>query len=124
GVLMAIEDTEVRKRNPKYSKEQIEEEFKKLFNLKKVIWLPYPSFEDEEVYDGVLDIIDGNPVFRSLSANGHIDEMCRFVGENTVLLAEITEEEAEELESARITKERFDQAYEILKNETDAEGNP
>lgn len=38
--------------------------------------------------------------------------MCRFVKENTVLLAEITEE-AKELESTRITKERFDIVYEI-----------
>ena len=43
---------------------------------------------------------------------------------NTVLLLEISEEEANSLESARITKERCDMAYEVLKNSTDAEGNP
>ncbi|PES94211.1 hypothetical protein CN491_17695 [Bacillus cereus] len=37
-------------------------------------------------------------------ANGHIDEMCRFVGENTIILAEVTDEEAEESNSAKITK--------------------
>ncbi|PGZ08347.1 hypothetical protein COE30_13225 [Bacillus cereus] len=38
------------------------------------------------------------------AANGHIDAMCRFVGENTIILAEVTDEEAEELNSAKITK--------------------
>ncbi|MDM5259321.1 agmatine deiminase family protein [Bacillus toyonensis] len=124
GVLMTIEETEVYKRNPSYTKEQVEEEYKQLFNLDKVIWLPHSSFDDEEVYDGILDIVDGEPVFRSLSANGHIDEMCRFVGKNTIILAEVTDEEAEELNSAKITKERLDLAFDILSKETDAEGNP
>ncbi|MBX0353644.1 agmatine deiminase family protein [Bacillus toyonensis] len=124
GVLMTIEETEVYKRNPSYTKEQVEEEYKQLFNLDKVIWLPHSSFDDEEVYDGILDIVDGEPVFRSLSANGHIDEMCRFIGKNTIILAEVTDEEAEELNSAKITKERLDLAFDILSKETDAEGNP
>lgn len=123
GVLMTIEETEVYKRNPSHTKEQVEEEYKLLFNLKKVVWLPHASFDDEEVYDGVLDIVDGEPVFRSFSANGHIDEICRFVGKNTILLAEVTDEEAEELNSAKITKERLDLAYDILSKETDADGN-
>lgn len=71
-----------------------------------------------------MDIIDGKAVYRSLSANGHIDEMARFVGENKILLAEVTQEEASRLESMRITKERLDKAYEILKAETDADRNP
>lgn len=40
GVLMTIENTEVTKRNPDYTKEQVEAEYKKIFNLKKVICLP------------------------------------------------------------------------------------
>ncbi|WP_417025206.1 agmatine deiminase family protein [Candidatus Allofournierella excrementavium] len=124
GVMMAVEDTEVRKRNPDKTKEQVEEEFKRLFNLKKIIWLPYSTWEDENSTIGVLDYVDGKPVYRAGSANGHCDEIARFVDKNTVLLLEISEEEAAALESARITKERCDMAYEVLKNSTDAEGNP
>lgn len=124
GICMAIEQTEVEKRNPFYTREQIEAEYKRLFHLKKVIWIPQASFEDEDIFDGPLDVIDGEPVYRSLSANGHIDEICRFVGENTILLAEVTEKEAQTLPSARITKERLDKAYEILSKETDGEGRP
>ena len=114
----------MRKRNPDKTKEQVEEEFKRLFNLKKIIWLPYSTWEDEDSTIGVLDYVDGKPVYRAGSANGHCDEIARFVDKNTVLLLEISEEEAASLESARITKERCDMAYEVLKNSTDAEGNP
>ena len=124
GVLMAIEDTEVRKRNGQYTKEQVEEDYKRMFNLKKFIWLPLGIFDDESATDGVLDVVDGKPVYRCGSANGHIDEMARFVDKNTVLLAEVPEEEAEKLNSARITKERLDACLEVLKNSTDEEGNP
>lgn len=124
GIMMTIEKTEVLKRNPNYSKEQIESEYKRLFHLDKVIWIPDAAFDDEDVLDGPLDVIDGKSVYRSLSANGHIDEMCRFIGKDTVLLAEMSDEEAKRLDSARITKERLDKAYEILSKETDSDGNP
>lgn len=124
GICMAIEQTEVEKRNPSYTKEQIEAEYKRLFHLKKVIWIPKASYDDEDIFDGPLDVIDGKPIYRSLSANGHIDEICRFVDENTVLLAEVTEKEAQKLSSARITKERLDRAYEILAKESDCNGMP
>ena len=124
GICMAIERTEVEKRNPFYTKEQIEAEYKRLFHLEKIIWLPEASYDDEDIFDGPLDLIDGEPIYRSLSANGHIDEICRFVDENTILLAEITETEARKLPSAKITKERLDRAYEILSKETDCNGKP
>lgn len=124
GVLMALRDTEVNKRNPHMSTEEVEAELKRLFNLKKVLWLEKGVFDDELTTSGVLDYVDGEPVYRSSSANGHTDEFARFVGKNKILLTEITEEEAAKLNSHRITKERCDAAYEVLKNATDAEGNP
>ncbi len=114
GVLLTIEDTEVKKRNPGMSREEIEKSYKELFNVKQVIWLPHGSFEDEDAFDGVLDVVDGENVYRSASANGHIDEICRFVDEKTILLAEITEEQAEASPSMWISKQRLDKAYEVL----------
>lgn len=125
GVMIALEHTEVDKRNPDFTREAVEEEFKRVFNLKKIIWLPDGVYDDESATLDVLDMTqDGRPVYRSGSANGHIDEMCRFVDEHTVLLAEVTEEEAAELKSARISKERLDKAYGILKEATAADGKP
>ena len=53
-----------------------------------------------------------------------MDEFARFVGPNTILLTEITEEEAAKLNSHRITKERCAAAYEVLNTPTAAEGKP
>ena len=123
GVMITIEDTECRKRNPGYNKEQIEEEYKRLYNLDKIIWLPRPLLEDDDYRLGPLEIKDGVPIFGSSFA-AHIDEMCRFIGRNKILLAEVTEEEAANSEVNRITKERLDEVYEILRTETDAHSNP
>lgn len=124
GVLIAIEDTEVRKRNPGFTREQVEEEFKRLYSLKKVIWLPQPMLEDDDYRLGPLDHKeDGTPVF-GMSFAAHSDEMCRFITESKILLAEVTEEEAAASECDRESKRRLDAAYEVLSNETDAEGRP
>lgn len=125
GVLMTTLTTEVDSRNPKWTKEEVEAEFKKLFNLEKVIWLPCGSWEDEYYFSGVYDVTpEGENVYRCITANGHIDEVCRFVAENEVVLAEISDEEAEVSMAARIQKGRIQQMYDVLKNETDAQGRP
>ncbi|BAK43468.1 agmatine/peptidylarginine deiminase [Eggerthella sp. YY7918] len=122
GVLIAVESTECASRNPHYSKEEIEAEYKRIFNLKKIIWLPSPLLSDENLYQGPLDVVHGKTIFGS-SCAGHTDEMCRFIGVNKVLLAEITEEEASASRSLQVSKERLDAAYEILRESTDADGN-
>jgi len=124
GVLMLVEQTEL-KRNPGYSKEALDSAYKKLFKLQKIIWLPYPTYDDEHIFKDLLEDENGNRVaLRSASANGHIDEFCRFVDANTILLAEITEEEALKSHLHRVNKKRLDASYNILKNETDINGNP
>lgn len=64
---------------------------------------------------------DGTPVF-GMSFAAHADEMCRFITPHKILLAEVTDEEAAASECDRESKRRLDAAYEILRNETDAEG--
>lgn len=124
GVLMVVEQTELQ-RNPKYSKQEIEAEYKRIFNLKKIIWLPKPSYDDENMFkDYIIDQATNQKIIRAASANGHIDEFCRFVSPNTILLAEVSQSEADSEEIHKINKERFDECFEILKKETDADGKP
>ncbi len=124
GVLMVVEQTELQ-RNPNYSKQEIEAEYKRIFNLKKVIWLPKPSYDDENMFkDYITDHTTKQIAIRSASANGHIDEFCRFVTPNIILLAEVSQKEADAEEIHKINKQRFDACYEILKNETDGDGKP
>jgi len=121
GIMMSIVDTEKTKRNPNHSLSTIESVYKYLFNLEKIIWLKKGSFEDEDFFDGILYYEDQEPVYRSLSANGHIDEICRFVSADKVVLAEVDFNPTNEAE--RITKQRLDEAYSILLNETDQNDN-
>lgn len=124
GVLIAIEDTEVRKRNPEYTKEQIEEEYKRLWNVEKIIWLPQPLYDDDDFRMAPLDYeADGTPIVGASFA-AHTDEMCRFIDKNKILLAEVTEEEAAENRISAENKRRLDAAYEVLAGATDVDGNP
>ncbi len=125
GVMMSIENTEVCKRNRGMTRDEVEAEFKRIFNVKQVIWLPLPTFDDEHIMTGPVPGPDDSTLaYRSASANGHIDEMCRFVDERTIVLAEITEEEAAQHKLAAINKSRLDQAYDVLRNCLDTNGEP
>lgn len=123
GVMMCIEDTEVRKRNPGFTKAQVEEEYKRLYNVQKIIWIPQPTIEDDDYRLGPLEYRDGVPYFGTSFA-AHIDEMCRFIDRTTVLLAEVSDEEAASSAAAAESKRRLDAAYEILRSETDVHGEP
>ena len=124
GVLIAVKDTECRKRNPEYTVEEIEAEYKRIWNLEKIIWIPQPLLEDDQVLNGPMDKLeDGTPVWPSSFA-AHTDEYCRFVSEDTIVLAEVTDEEAASSPISAENKRRIDAAYEILKNETLPDGRP
>lgn len=124
GVLMSIEDTEVRKRNPQYTKEQVVDEYKRIWNVEKIIWLPQPLCDDDDFRLAPLDYLeDGTPIVGASFA-AHADEMCRFVAKDTILLAEVTEEEAASNRISAENKQRLDAAYAVVSHAVDAEGRP
>ena len=59
-----------------------------------------------------------------IGTGGHIDTFCRFAGPNTILLAEISEEERDDDPVLRESYERMEENYRILRNSTDQGGNP
>lgn len=125
GVMLTTEDTEVNKRNSYLTKEEIEREYKKIFGLKKILWVPKGTFDDEDQYSGMVPDAKGNPyAYRTCAANTHMDEMARFTDTHTIVLAEVTDEEAAENELYRLNKERLDAAYQALKGATAADGKP
>lgn len=123
GVMMCIEDTEVRKRNPGYTKEQVEEEYRRLYNVEKFIWIPKPMLEDDDFRMAPLEYRDGVPYIGSSFA-AHTDEMCRFIDEHTILLAEVSDEEAAASAIDAENKKRLEAAYEVVSKATDVDGNP
>ena len=125
GILMTIEETEVTKRNPGMTKNEVENELKRLFNLEKIIWIPKCTYDDDLSYEGPIPSSSGEYTsYRAATANGHIDEMCRFVDKNTILIANISDEEAKKSKLHALNKKRLDLAYNVLINETNASGEP
>lgn len=125
GVLMTIEDTEVNKRNPDKTLEEVEDIFKKIFNIDKIIWLPKGTYDDEYSFSGPIPNENGKfNAYRSASANGHVDEMCRFIDEKTILIAHVTEEEAKKNKLHALNKQRLDAALEVIANVTDCNDEP
>ncbi len=47
GVMMAIHETEVTKRNPEKSTMEVEQELMRVFHLNQIIWIPQGSYDDE-----------------------------------------------------------------------------
>jgi len=115
-------------RNPELTFSEIEESLKRTFNLEKVIWVEEGLADDIQTFRvqakyGGATLPD--KTFTPLTTGGHIDEYCRFVGENRVLLAEVHPDvRASNDEIARITHFNMEGNLALLKEQTDQDGNP
>lgn len=117
GIMMAIKETALQ-RNPRKSIEEIEKEYLRLTGTKKIIWLNRSPI-NEKVFDGptVDNWFPGG-------ANGHIDEVARFVSPNTILLAKIDDEERLQNPISKIDYNILEENYQILKQASDLDGKP
>lgn len=112
GVMMATSITESQ-RNPSITLESIETEFKRIFDVEKVIWLEEGLADDDHTFNGPHHH-GGIIEFNSGTTGGHIDEYCKFLGPNKVLLAEVPEEERQ-TPLGQITHRRMERNLDILK---------
>jgi agmatine deiminase len=117
GVMMAIEETALQ-RNPRKSITEIEQEYLRLTGSKKMIWLKRAVIHDR-AFDGPT--IDN---WFTGGANGHIDEMARFVSDNTILLAQISDDERSTNPISNIDYDILEENYKILQQATDINGEP
>jgi len=116
GVLIQSEQVTLQ-RNPDWTKEEIEEEYLRIMNIKKVIWLKNGTADDSRSF------VENNG-YVSFGTGGHTDEFVRFADENTILLAWIDEEDINKHPLNKITYERMVENYNILKDATDQDGKP
>ncbi len=116
-VMMAIEETALQ-RNPGKSLNEIEKEYLRLTGSKKMIWLKRAVIHDR-AFDGpsIENWFTGG-------ANGHIDEMARFVSPNTILLAQISDDEREANPISKLDYEILEENLKILQQATDLDGKP
>lgn len=123
GTMIVNESVELQ-RNPGMTKAELEDEFNRVLGVTKVIWLKDWLVEDQNPIKGAVPGPDGESIaFSAWGTGGHVDEMARFVDENTILLAEVTEEDALLHPINARNREVLEACYEILSNETDQDGN-
>lgn len=116
GVLLQSEQVTLQ-RNPDWTKEDIEEEYLRIMNIKKVIWLKNGTADDSRSFVP-------NNGYVSLGTGGHTDEFVRFADAHTILLAWIDEGDVDKHPLNRINYQRMLENYNILKIATDQDGKP
>lgn len=105
GTMMVTESVAL-KRNPGLSKQQIENEYKRVLGIKKVIWLKKGLAEDDTI------------------TSGHINEIARFANPNTILLAQVLPEYRNANWAAKLSYMRMEENNKILVKATDQDGKP
>lgn len=105
-------------RNPGKSLGEIEAELKRLYGKTQVIWLDRAPIGDR--------IFAGAKVanFFGWGANGHVDEYVRFVSEDTVLVAEVGEEEKDRDALMRLDHEILTENKRQLEEARRPDGKP
>ncbi|MEM6846075.1 MAG: agmatine deiminase family protein [Bacteroidota bacterium] len=87
GTMMAVEEMALDRNEGKTLKE-IEIDFLATFGKTNMLWLKRSIYSDLSIKGPQVENYFGG------GANGHIDEFCRFVNDSTLLLGEVSEEEA------------------------------
>lgn len=105
-------------RNPGKTLEEIEGELKRLYGKEQVIFLERAPITDR--------VFCGPKVanFYGWGANGHVDEYVRFVSEDTILVAEVSERERDRDPLMRLDHEILTENRKQLEAARDPDGKP
>jgi agmatine deiminase len=117
GVLIQCEAVTLQ-RNPGWTKEEIEAEYKRVMNVKKVIWLKRGLANDEHIWHL------HNRKYVTMGTGGHTDEFVRFADPHTILLAWMDESEKDLHPLNQLTYSRMLENLKILETSTDQDGKP
>ena len=118
GTLILCEAT-VFQRNPGWTREDLEKEFKRVLGVSKIIWMKKGLADDPQ---WLLRRIAGNYI--GGGTGGHTDEFVRFTGPNTILLAWVDEKEKDLNPVNRMNYDRLCENLKILEQSTDQDGKP
>lgn len=117
GTFLVIKEMALQ-RNPKKTIPEIEAELKRTLGARKIIWLANGLIEDRL-------FPNFGPFYKNYfggGANMHVDELCRFVDETTVVLPYISAADKAKSPVDSINHPMLETNYEILKNATTADG--
>ena len=114
-------------RNPGVSQEDLESAYKSTLGATKVIWLNSGLREDPHADWGPIPYRsasgDAILLYGPQTTGGHLDEFCCFSAPNQVLLAQVSEQEAATDPIAAVNYATLADAYRVLCNSSDQDGN-
>lgn len=117
GTILSIKEMAIQ-RNPGKTIPEIETELKRTLGADKIIWLENGLIEDRT-------FPKFGPFYKNYfggGANMHIDELCRFVDENTVILPYISAEDKNKSPIDSINYPMLEANFKILKSATTSKG--
>jgi agmatine deiminase len=116
-VIIAYRQTAME-RNPGIPFDQIEREYLRLYGKKKIVWLTRAPLSDR--------VFSGPKIanYFGWGANGHIDESVRFVGENTIAVAQIDPADAASNPLSAADRDILDENLAELRNARNVDGRP
>ena len=117
GTLLIIKQMAMQ-RNPNKSILEIEDELKRTLGARKIIWLEDGLIEDRQ-------FPKFGPFYKNYfggGANRHVDELCRFVDESTVLLPYISLKDKNKSPIDSLNYPMLETNFKILQNATTADG--
>ena len=117
GTLLLVEAVDLQ-RNPDWTREQIEAEYRRVLGQEKVIWLEQGLAEDPH---NMTEVLEGQ---FALGTGGHIDEVARFADADTILLAWIAEDDPDRGPLRTETRRRMEANHRRLVEATDQAGRP
>jgi agmatine deiminase len=119
GIMITNEAVELQ-RNPGMTKQQLEAAFIRVLGVKKIIWLKYASVDDSQSrLTGKLP----TGVYSAGGTGGHVDELCRFVNDRTLLVERMTLREKSRDALSQLNFKHLEANYNILKKATDKYGS-
>jgi agmatine deiminase len=117
GTFLIIKEMALQ-RNPKKSIAEIEDELKRTLGARKIIWLANGLIEDKQFPKSA-------PFFKNYfggGANMHVDELCRFADENTVILPYISVNDRKNSPVDSLNHPMLEANMKILQNAKTANG--
>ena len=111
-----------RQRHPGLTDAQIEALAQKYLRVSHVVWTQDGVADDEQSYLGPLEGEGGRRVYTTIGTGGHVDECARFVGPYTVVVPQLTPQQAQHSALAATTARRLDANAALLSNQTDQSG--
>ena len=111
-----------RQRHPGKSIDWIEATAHRRLRTRHVVWTGAGVADDEQSFRGPLVGEGGRKVYTTIGTGGHVDECARFIGPSSVVVPQLSQEQAARSPIAATTAQRLDANAAMLANQTDQDG--